>query len=54
MAFVPVARASDIPLGKGCLVESRVSPVAVFNVGQGRFCAVSGLCPHEDGPLADG
>lgn len=54
MAFVPVARASDIPLGKGRFVESRVSPVAVFNVGQGRFCAVSALCPHEDGPLADG
>jgi nitrite reductase (NADH) small subunit len=54
MAFVPVARASDIPLGKGRFVESRVSPVAVFNVGQGRFCAVSAQCPHEDGPRADG
>jgi nitrite reductase (NADH) small subunit len=54
MAFVPVVRASDIPLGKGRFVESSASLVAVFNVGQGRFCAVSALCPHEDGPLADG
>jgi len=54
MPFVPVARASDIPVGKGRLVDSRAVPVAVFNAGQGRFCAVSALCPHEDGPLADG
>lgn len=54
MPFVRVARATDIPVGKGCLVESSVVPVAVFNAGRDRFYAVSGLCPHEDGPLADG
>jgi nitrite reductase/ring-hydroxylating ferredoxin subunit len=54
MPFVRVARTTDIPLGKGHLVESSAIPVAVFNAGQGRFCAVSALCPHEDGPLADG
>jgi len=54
MAFVRVARTTDIPLGKGHLVESGEIPVAVFNAGQGRFYAVSALCPHEDGPLADG
>ena len=54
MPFVRGARTSDIPLGKGCLIESSPIPVAVFNAGQGRFYAVSGLCPHEDGPLADG
>jgi nitrite reductase (NADH) small subunit len=54
MAFVRVARTTDIPLGKGCLVESSAIPVAVFNAGQGRFYAVSALCPHEDGPIADG
>jgi nitrite reductase (NADH) small subunit len=54
MAFVRVARTTDIPAGKGCLVESSAIPVAVFNAGQGRFYAVSALCPHEDGPLADG
>lgn len=54
MPFVAVARATDIPLGKGRLVEHCAIPVAVFNAGPGRFCAVSALCPHEDGPLADG
>ena len=38
MPFVRVARTSDIPVGKGRLVESTI-PVAVFNAGQGRFCA---------------
>ena len=54
MPFNRVARVGDIPPGKGRLVESSAIPVAVFNVGHGRFCAVSALCPHEDGPLADG
>lgn len=54
MPFVPVARASEIPAGKGRFVEHGSIAVAVFNVGDGRFCAVSALCPHEDGPLADG
>jgi nitrite reductase/ring-hydroxylating ferredoxin subunit len=54
MPFLRAARASDIPIGKGCLVEGSAIPVAVFNAGQGRFYAVSALCPHEDGPLADG
>jgi nitrite reductase/ring-hydroxylating ferredoxin subunit len=54
MPFVRVARTTEIPLGKGRLVEQSEIPVAVFNAGQGRFYAVSALCPHEDGPLADG
>lgn len=54
MPFVRVARVTDIPPGKGRLVDHGAVPVAVFNAGGGRFCAVSALCPHEDGPLADG
>ena len=54
MTFVRVARTTDIPLGKGRLVEQSEIPVAIFNAGQNRFFAVSALCPHEDGPLADG
>jgi nitrite reductase/ring-hydroxylating ferredoxin subunit len=54
MAFVPVARANDIPVGKGRLVETPTVTLAVFNRGAGRYHAVSALCPHEDGPLADG
>jgi nitrite reductase/ring-hydroxylating ferredoxin subunit len=54
MPFVPVARAAEIPVGKGRLVEHGSFTVAVFNAGGGRFHALSALCPHEDGPLADG
>jgi len=54
MPFVGVARAADIPVGKGQFVENHSMPVAVFNAGQGRFYAVSALCPHEDGPLSEG
>ncbi len=41
MAFMRVVRGADVPAGRGCLVEA--GPLAV-----------SALCPHEDGPLADG
>jgi len=54
MAFVRVARGDDIPSGRGRLVEAGAHTLAVFNGGDGRFYAVSALCPHEDGPLADG
>ena len=54
MPFVRVAAASEIPVGRGLLVERDGVSVAVFNAGGGRFHAVSPICPHEDGPLADG
>jgi len=53
MPFVRVARGADIAVGKGQLVEAGGFTLAIFN-GGGRFYAVSALCPHEDGPLADG
>jgi nitrite reductase (NADH) small subunit/3-phenylpropionate/trans-cinnamate dioxygenase ferredoxin subunit len=54
MAFVTVARADDIPVGQGTLVEVNGLVFAVFNAGDGRFHVTSALCPHEDGPLAEG
>jgi nitrite reductase/ring-hydroxylating ferredoxin subunit len=54
MAFVKVARTTEIPVGRGRFVDAGVDAIAVFNAGRGRFYAVSALCPHEDGPLADG
>ncbi len=54
MAFVPVARAAEIPAGRGVLVERAGRACAVFNAGGGRFYACSPTCPHEDGPLAGG
>jgi nitrite reductase/ring-hydroxylating ferredoxin subunit len=54
MAFVPMARAADVPVGHGMLVEHDGRSVAVFNAGGGRFYACGAVCPHEDGPLAEG
>jgi nitrite reductase (NADH) small subunit len=54
MAFVKVADVSDIPVGQGSLVEASGLSLAVFNLGEGRFHAMSPVCPHEDGPLAEG
>lgn len=54
MPFVRVARVGDIPAGRGMLVEWNGFAVALFNAGAGRFYACSPLCPHEDGPLAEG
>jgi nitrite reductase/ring-hydroxylating ferredoxin subunit len=54
MPFVRVARATEIPVGKGRFVDHESTAVAVFNAGRGRFYAVSAHCPHEDGPLAEG
>ena len=54
MAFVRVADVDDIAVGQGLLVEVKGVALAVFNAGDGRFHATSPLCPHEDGPLAEG
>ncbi|TMQ26147.1 MAG: Rieske 2Fe-2S domain-containing protein [Candidatus Rokuibacteriota bacterium] len=54
MVFVPVARASEIPVGQGAFVEHDGLAVAVFNAGGGTFYATGPTCPHEDGPLSEG
>jgi nitrite reductase/ring-hydroxylating ferredoxin subunit len=54
MPFVKVVEADAIEVGHGALVESQGVAVAVFNGGGGRFFACGAICPHEDGPLAEG
>ena len=54
MGFVRVADATEIADGHGALFEADGRAVAVFNAGAGRFYATSPLCPHQDGPLAEG
>jgi nitrite reductase/ring-hydroxylating ferredoxin subunit len=54
MAFVKVATVADIAVGQGALIDVNGVSVALFNAGNGRFHATSPLCPHEDGPLAEG
>lgn len=54
MAFVRVASVGDVAVGQGMLLDVGGVTVALFNAGGGRFHATSPLCPHEDGPLAEG
>ena len=54
MAFVRVASIDQIPVGQGALLDVHGVTLALFNAGGGRFHATSPLCPHEDGPLAEG
>ena len=45
---------SQIPFGEGreFAVENKL--IAVFHLRDGRVFATQALCPHRDGPLADG
>lgn len=54
MAFIKVADLAELPEGRGVLLERAGHAIALFNAGAGRVHATSPLCPHEDGPLADG
>ena len=51
--FVAVCRVESVPEGRGLPVEVGGLRVAVFNDG-GTFYAVSGRCPHANGPLGLG
>ena len=54
MPFVKVVDAEAIAVGQGTLVESQGVTLAVFNAGEGRFYACGAVCPHEEGPMAEG
>ncbi|GAA3289533.1 Rieske (2Fe-2S) protein [Dactylosporangium vinaceum] len=47
-------RLADIPVGEGRAYEIDGELVAVFHLRDGTVKAVSGICPHAGGPLADG
>lgn len=44
----------DIPLGEGRAYAVEGEMIAVFRLRDGSLRAVSALCPHKGGPLADG
>jgi nitrite reductase (NADH) small subunit len=44
----------EIPLGEGRAYVVDGEPVAVFRLRDGSLRAVSAVCPHRGGPLADG
>lgn len=45
---------TDIPLGEGRAYAVGGDMVAVFRLRDGSLRAVSAVCPHAGGPLADG
>jgi nitrite reductase (NADH) small subunit len=51
--WVEVARAGDLPPGRGRSVRAGERWVALFNDG-GAFFAIDDACPHEGGPLGEG
>jgi nitrite reductase (NADH) small subunit len=44
----------QIPLGEGRAFDVRGEQVAVFRLRDGALRAVSAVCPHKGGPIADG
>ena len=44
----------QIPMGEGRAFDVQGRQVAVFRLRSGRLHAVSAVCPHRGGPLADG
>ncbi len=53
MAFVKVAKVSDIAPGTVKTFEVNGRSVAVCNVG-GSFYAIDDVCTHDEGPLGEG
>jgi nitrite reductase/ring-hydroxylating ferredoxin subunit len=51
--FTPVCAVDDVAEGRGLALEVLGLRIAVFNDG-GQFYALSGRCPHENGPLGLG
>jgi nitrite reductase (NADH) small subunit len=49
-----VGRAEEIPPGEGRAYAVADEQVAVFRLRDGGFRAVSAVCPHARGPIADG
>jgi nitrite reductase/ring-hydroxylating ferredoxin subunit len=45
---------TDIPLGEGRTYNVAGEMVAVFRLRDGSVRALSAVCPHRGGPLADG
>lgn len=51
--FKKTLKVSEVPLGQMKTVEFENDTVCIVNVG-GKFYAISNVCTHEGGPLAEG
>ena len=54
MAPVRLGVADQIPPGEGRAFDVAGEQVAVFRLRNGELKAVSAVCPHRGGPIADG
>lgn len=59
MTIAPIAETvlgplDEIPLGEGRTYAVGSDMIAVFRLRDGSLRAVSAVCPHKGGPLADG
>jgi nitrite reductase/ring-hydroxylating ferredoxin subunit len=54
MAEARLGPAVDLPLGEGRAYLVGPDRVAVFRLRDGTVRAVSAVCPHANGPIADG
>jgi 3-phenylpropionate/trans-cinnamate dioxygenase ferredoxin component len=53
MAFVTVARLSDLAPGRGICVEANGKKLALF-LSDGKCYAIDEICPHRQAPLHEG
>ena len=53
MSWIRIATTDSVPLREGRAVKLGRREIAVFHVQDG-FLAVDNMCPHNQGPLADG
>ena len=49
--FTKVAEVGEIPEGRGIGVDADGIEIAVFNVGDGDYYAISNRCAHQHAPL---
>jgi nitrite reductase (NADH) small subunit len=53
MAFVSIAKVSELQRGRGRTITVEDRKIAVFNVN-GTFYAIDDTCLHRGGPLGEG
>jgi nitrite reductase (NADH) small subunit len=54
LCWVWITDTMNVPPREGRSVRVAGRELAIFNLGDGRFVATDGRCPHKGGPLADG
>ncbi|SDP41320.1 nitrite reductase (NADH) small subunit [Nakamurella panacisegetis] len=54
MSTLGLGSVEQIPVGEGRAFDVQGRQVAVFRLRDGRVRALSAVCPHRGGPIADG